>query len=218
MIRREPPEIRQHTPITDLLQRNKHLPHIRTDELKPFWVRGISSTEDPWSIKTVKDVPVDLIVASSVLTGWHDIKNEDSNKLVRIVEGLESEKFKPEDEPIILLDYGGIYSVYDGQKRIMAAKALGINTWPARVQRFMPTTLEFSKYTSDYHGAMGERMEDGLWKGKLEELSLNSHGELERSLWSITSYQGLWVFANNMEKSHDIYQELSASGQAPLLI
>ena len=197
---------------------NRELPHIRVDDLKPFWVRGIIDPEDPWSIQTVEEVPVRLIAASSVLRDWGDIQRQSGEKLKRIVDGLRSGELVPDREPVILFEYGGIYGIYDGQKRMMAAKALGMETWPARIQRTMPTTLEFSRDTAAYHEIMGGRMEGGLWEGKLEEVALDERGGLVSSRWSIERYDGLWVFAKKMDLARSVYEKLGANGQAPSLI
>jgi len=197
---------------------NTELPHIRVDDLKPFWVRGIYEPEDPWSIQAVEKVPVRQIVASSVLGNWGDVQGLNREKLERIVGGLRSGELSPEKEPVTLFEYGGIYGIYDGQKRMMAAKLLGVESWPARVQRIMPTTLEFSKYTAVYHDIMGGRMKDGLWEGRLEEIKLDDEGNLVSSRWLVERYDGLWAFAKNMEQARDVYERLDASGQALSLI
>jgi hypothetical protein len=105
-----------------------------------------------------------------------------------------------------------VYFVVDGQKRIIAAKALGKDTYPARVVSVTPTEIRLNETNYDL---LSQRKEDGLWEGVLS-VSLTSDGRFESGKAEIYRYEGIWVFAKNMPKTKEIYQQLGASGQAEI--
>ena len=113
--------------------------------------------------------------------------------------------------PLNLHDYGGLFAVVDGQARVMAAKALGIETLPARVAQNYPTAISIN---SDFwYRTIQQRQKDGLWQGSLS-FELDTDLKFLRGEAQVYSYEGYWVFAEHMEEVKKVYQTVGASGQA----
>jgi hypothetical protein len=64
---------------------------------------------------------------------------------------------------------------------------------------------------------MVDRKELGLWDGSIN-VSFDNQGKFTNGYVQVQKYEGVWVFAENMDKVKQAYQSVGVSGQAELFI
>lgn len=203
--------------LTELCLPNRDLPYFSIDMFKNAGC--LYEHGGDHGLAPVSSISVDKIIIGSSLNHWGDVgsfKEPDSlNSLWRTVELMKSKSSYPSHYALNIQDWGGIYRVVDGQRRVMAAKALGIQALPARVLRVYPTVLTLPSEAS-YQDMLRRQAKD-QWQGNLS-FKLDGSGSYNSGEAQVQNSEGIWIFSQNPDKIKKIYQDVGASGQAELFI
>lgn len=202
-----------HPDLSELLtlcQRNQNLPHFTHTE---FNLVTSKPGNEVFGLEPVCQVATADIVGSSTLTNWADVASlstdvDPANRTLEVFQKFLRYQSLSAHSAINLYDFGGKFIISDGQRRVLVAKALGIESLPARVIKVEPTGVILPN--ESLYNEFRDRKESGLWDGQLN-ISLGSTGEYQKGSATITTATGIWVFARNMELVKSAY--IVPSGQ-----
>jgi hypothetical protein len=164
------------------------------------------------------EVPVERIISAPNMESWGKVDRSE-DYLARMIKDIRSGKLDLKKiEPPYLNEYGGGYMVgSDGRTRVAVSKMEGLETLGAEVKQVVPDRVVVFSH-KDFE-TLEERRRDGLWTGEIHEESaegLNDWGIDFYATGKIEKYNGVWVFARDMERAKTAYDSIGVTGNASI--
>jgi hypothetical protein len=201
--------------IPKLLYRLESAPYIDDRDLNTY----VSHIDPFRSFRTHELVPAAKIISAHNIENWGKVKDyrRTDEYVAAMANAIVTGKLDLHALPPVLKEHGGAYAVTsDGITRCALAKLLGMEFIPADVDHIIsPFNCEAG--TPDKYKILRNRRQQGLWQGTMTTYHTRSRipffRRFIRAIGDVLEYEGVWVFAKNVEQVKQIYHTVGASGK-----